>query len=277
MTGRAIEAEELVVGYGGRPQPVVLQGVSLWVGEGETVGLVGESGSGKSTLARVILGLLPPQSGSLRFLGEDVTHASKKRRRELGASLQAVFQNPFGSLNPALLVGQSVAEPLLNSSRFPTAKSRRERVAVVLEAVGLDPAVASRYPNQFSGGQRQRIVIARALVAEPRALVCDEPVSALDLSVQAQILNLLMELKASLGLSLLFISHDMAVVKFVSSRVYVMERGRIVESGDVEQVTESPQAPYTRRLIAAVPIPDPRLQAEKRARWEINEGAHGVC
>jgi ABC-type oligopeptide transport system ATPase subunit len=245
-----------------------LKGVSLSIHPGETVGLVGESGSGKTTLGRVILGLTEATQGQILFDGEDITHASRARRRTLGRDIQVVFQDPYGSLNPARTVGDTLAEPLLSDKSLST-QDIAQRIAEVLQRVGMPADTAQRYPGQFSGGQRQRIAIARAVIAKPRLIVCDEPVSALDLSVQAQVLNLLKELQQSMGLAMLFISHDLTVVRHVSHRTVVLYRGDIVEQGDAAQVHEHPQHPYTRALLAAAPVPDPLIQRERRAQFDL--------
>lgn len=244
-----------------------LKGASLHIRAGETVGLVGESGSGKTTLGRVVLGLTTASSGRVIFDGEDITRASRPRRRALGRDIQVVFQDPYGSLNPARTIGQTLAEPLLGDPTV-TRNDIRDRVAESLHRVGMPADAAQRYPGQFSGGQRQRIVIARAVIGRPRLVVCDEPVSALDLSVQAQVLNLLRELQHTLGLALLFISHDLTVVRHVSHRTVVLYRGEIVEQGEAGEVHENPQHPYTRALLAAAPVPDPLHQRERRAQFE---------
>ncbi len=244
-----------------------LKGVSLNIHPGETVGLVGESGSGKTTVGRVILGLTDATHGQIIFDGEDITQASRARRRTLGRDIQVVFQDPYGSLNPARTVGDTLAEPLL-SDKSLSATDIQQRIAEVLQRVGMPTDTAQRYPGQFSGGQRQRIAIARAVIAKPRLIVCDEPVSALDLSVQAQVLNLLKELQQSMGLAMLFISHDLTVVRHVSHRTVVLYRGDIVEQGDAAQVHAHPQHPYTRALLAAAPVPDPLVQRERRAQFE---------
>jgi len=252
------------------PQPggrrvQVLKGIDLTIAAGETVGLVGESGSGKTTLGRVILGLVPASEGRVVFDGQDLTHDTAARRRVMGRDIQVVFQDPYGSLNPALTIGQTLSEPLLKEPGI-TRAAMRARVAEVLDRVGMPSDTAQRYPGQFSGGQRQRIAIARAVIARPRLVVCDEPVSALDLSVQAQVLNLLNELQRSMGLALLFISHDLTVVRHVSHRTLVLYQGEIVEQGDAAQVHEAPTHPYTRALLAAAPVPDPLLQRARRAQ-----------
>ncbi|MBE1495106.1 peptide/nickel transport system ATP-binding protein [Amycolatopsis lexingtonensis] len=225
-----LEVQDLRVGY--RPRHPVVDGVGFVVRAGETLGLLGESGSGKSTIGHAIVGLVRPESGRIRFHGEDIAHASARRRRELSQHLQIVFQDPHGSLNPSRTVGSTLAEPLRVVRRLPR-RAAEERVAGVLDRVGLPPAAAARYPGSFSGGQLQRIAIARALVLEPELVVCDEPTSALDLSVQAQILNLLLDLQQQLGLSYLFISHDTDVVRFFCHRVVVLRDGRIAERGPV--------------------------------------------
>ncbi|HVV12144.1 ATP-binding cassette domain-containing protein [Amycolatopsis sp.] len=232
-----------------------VRGIDLSVGQGETVALVGESGSGKSSLGNAVLGLVPAAAGEIFFDGEDITHATAGRRRALTADIQAIFQDPYGSLNPRRTVGQTLSE-----------RKGGEDVTEALRRVGLPVESAQRYPAQFSGGQRQRIAVARALVVRPRLIVCDEPTSALDLSVQAQVLNLLKQQQRDLGLSYLFITHDLAVVRHIAHRVAVMYRGEIVESGPVEQVCETPRHPYTRALLAAAPVPDPVAQRRKREK-----------
>ena len=245
-----------------------LKGISLDIQPGETVGLVGESGSGKTTVGRVILGLTEATSGDVWFDGENITHASRERRRTLGRDIQVVFQDPYGSLNPARTIGDTLAEPLMNDKSL-SAQDIAHRVAEVLQQVGMPADTASRYPGMFSGGQRQRIAIARAVIAKPRLIVCDEPVSALDLSVQAQVLNLLKSLQQSMGLAMLFISHDLTVVRHVSHRTVVLYRGDIVEQGDAGQVHERPEHHYTRELLAASPVPDPLIQRERRAQFDL--------
>ncbi len=245
-----------------------LKGISLDIRPGETVGLVGESGSGKTTVGRVILGLTEATSGDVWFEGENITHASRERRRTLGRDIQVVFQDPYGSLNPARTIGDTLAEPLMNDKSL-SPQDIAHRVAEVLQQVGMPADTASRYPGMFSGGQRQRIAIARAVIAKPRLIVCDEPVSALDLSVQAQVLNLLKSLQQSMGLAMLFISHDLTVVRHVSHRTVVLYRGDIVEQGEAGQVHDHPEHPYTRALLAAAPVPDPLIQRERRAQFDL--------
>lgn len=220
-----LEVRDLRVEY--RPRHPVVDGVNLVVRQGETLGLLGESGSGKSTIGHSIVGLVRPAGGRILFRGEDVTHATARRRRELSTHLQIVFQDPHGSLNPSRTIGSTLAEPLRVVRRLPR-RAADARVADVLKRVGMAPEAATRYPGAFSGGQLQRVAIARALVLEPELVVCDEPTSALDLSVQAQILNLLLDLQQQLGLSYLFISHDIDVVRFVCHRVVALRHGRIV-------------------------------------------------
>jgi ABC-type oligopeptide transport system ATPase subunit len=250
-----LEVRGLSVRYprpGRRPPMAALDGVDLHVDAGQTMGIVGESGSGKTTLGNVILGLTHPAAGSVVLDGEDITSAGAKRRRELSRDLQIVFQDPYGSLNPMRTIAQTLEEPLLAHLSL-NRRQRQVRVADALERVGLDRADAGRYPGSFSGGQRQRIAIARALMLEPKLVVCDEAVSALDLSVQAQVLNLLRSLQQDLGITLLFITHDLAVVRYICDRVTVLYRGHVVESGTAEQVCTHPSDPYTRRLLAATP------------------------
>ena len=232
--------------------------VTLEVFEGESLGIVGETGSGKSTLARMLLHLLEPTSGVVRWRGEDVTHARGARLAALRRTRALVFQDPAGSLNPRKTVGAAVADPFAIHGLLPERSARARRVAELLEQVGLDAALANRYPHELSGGMRQRVGIARAIALGPELLVADEPVSALDVSIQAQILMLLRELRRELGLTLVLISHDLAVVRHMCDRVAVMREGRLVELGSVEQIYAAPREPYTRELLAAVPhIPGP--------------------
>ena len=227
--------------------------VSFAVEEGTTVGLVGESGSGKTTIGRTILKLTPATGGQISFGGRDILPMTERQFRPLRREMQMIFQDPFGSLNPRLSIFAIVAEPL--EIHFPkmSRTDRRDRVAELLRQVGLKPEMMTRYPHEFSGGQRQRIGIARALAVKPRFIVCDEPVSALDVSVQAQIVNLLQDLQEELGLTYLFIAHDLAVVEHISDHVLVMYRGKIVESASAEAIYADPQHEYTRKLLAAVP------------------------
>jgi len=227
--------------------------VSFTVEAGTTVGLVGESGSGKTTIGKTILKLVPPTSGQILFEGRDIVPLSEHEFRPLRREMQMIFQDPFGSLNPRHTIRQIVGEAL--EIHFPkmNASDRRDRVAELLRQVGLKPETMERYPHEFSGGQRQRIGIARALAVKPRFIVCDEPVSALDVSVQAQIVNLLQDLQAELGLTYLFIAHDLAVVEHISDHVLVMYRGKIVESAPADAIYQAPQHEYTRKLLAAVP------------------------
>ena len=253
-----LRAADLSVTYGhrGRAAAPAVHDVSFSVRQGETVGLVGESGSGKSSIAKAVLGLIRPSSGSIHFGERDITNPSRKMRRALAHELQVVFQDPFSSLNPARTVGSSLIEPLL-VGRSMSVKVAQERARSTLSRVGLPVDAMSRFPANFSGGQRQRIAIARALVMEPKLIVCDEPVSALDLSIQAQVLNLLIELQHRDDLSYLFISHDLSVVRYLAHQVLVLQRGEIVEQGPGEKVWNAPQHPYTQALIASVPKLDP--------------------
>ena len=244
--------------------------VSFEIRQGETLGLVGESGSGKSTTGYAILQLTRPTSGSIRFEGRELVELRPIRRR-----MQIIFQDPYSSLDPRMTVGDIVAEPL-RVHRVGDRAELRRRVHELLDNVGIEPAHAGRYPHEFSGGQRQRIGIARALALSPKLLICDEPVSALDVSVQAQILNLLNDLQEALGLTYLFIAHDLAVVRLMSDRIAVMRAGRIVETGDAEAVYTAPSHPYTKALLAAVPVPDPRRMRAERERRRALRAAVAV-
>ena len=238
--------------------------VSFSIEEGETFGLVGESGSGKTTTGRCILRLIEPTSGEVRFRGEDVLSFSRARLRQARRDMQIVFQDPFSSLNPRMRVGSIVEEPLI-IHRIGDRQQRKARVAELFELVGLDPSQLTRYPHQFSGGQRQRIGLARALALNPSFIIADEPVSALDVSVQAQVINLLMDLQAQLKLTYLFIAHDLRLVRHICSRVAVMYLGKIVEMGDTEAIFAAPAHPYTRALLSAIPVPDPNVPRQRVA------------
>ena len=261
-----LDIRDLRVAYpsrGFRRAPIeILHGVSLDVRAGETIGLVGESGSGKSTLGRAALGLAPVTGGTITFDGEDISHASRSRRRRLAVDLQVIFQDPYSSLSPSLTVGDTLAEPL--RARGVGSKDAARKVRDLLDLVHLPADAAHRLPREFSGGQRQRVAIARAIALEPRLIVCDEPVSALDLTTQARILELLLEVQARTGVAYLFVSHDLNVVRVLCHRVAVMRGGEIVEWGDGDTVTSAPAHPYTRRLLLASPVADPAIQAERR-------------
>ena len=266
MTAPLLDVKDLVVEYPGkgfRAKPFrALKGVSLDIRPGETVGLVGESGSGKTTLGRALLGLAPVTEGSVRYAGRDIGHLSRGERRELSSEIQVVFQDPYSSLNPAMTIEQILSEPL--TARGTSAREAKTRVRDLLDRVGLPDGARSRLPREFSGDQRQRIAIARALALDPKLIVCDEPVSALDLSTQARVLDLFIEIQERTGVAYLFITHDLAVVRHISHRVAVMYHGEIVENGDGDQVTSHPQHPYTQRLFMAAPLPDPDKQEQRR-------------
>ncbi|NUP83637.1 MAG: ABC transporter ATP-binding protein [Nonomuraea sp.] len=263
-----LTVEDLRVSFPGKgrraPRTEVLRGVSLDIAPGETLGLVGESGSGKTTIGRAILGLAPVESGTITFEGRRVDGLKGRRRRVLGRDLQVIFQDPYTSLNPSRTIGDTLAEPLLALGR----RQARERVAGLLDRVRLPADAAGRLPREFSGGQRQRVAIARALAIDPKLIVCDEPVSALDLTTQRTVLDLLLEIQQQTGVSYLFISHDLAVVRFVSHRVAVIHRGEIVETGDAATVTTSPEHPYTRGLLLAAPVADVAAQRARREAFE---------
>ena len=272
-----LSVKDLVVDYGrsGRRGSLrVLHGIDLEIAAGECLGLVGESGSGKSTLGRAILGLAPVTGGTVSFDGSDITRLKGRARRDLAASIQVVFQDPYGSLDPGMSVGDILTEPLVVSGT-----GRREAkaaVAEMLDHVRLPRSIVERRPSEFSGGQRQRIAIARALVRRPRLIVCDEPVSALDLTTQATILDLFIDLQAETGVSYLFVSHDLGVVRRICHRVAVMYQGEIVETGDGEQITRTPEHPYSKRLLLASPVADPTEQARRREVWLAERGSQMI-
>ncbi len=258
-------------GLFGRPQTLTaLQDITFSVQRGETLGIVGESGCGKSTLGRCILQLMRPDEGQVLWLGEDLAHLPAEQLRRHRRDLQIIFQDPLASLNPRMTVGEIIMDPLRTLMPELSKADRRGRVVRMMEAVGLLPEMINRYPHEFSGGQAQRIGIARALITEPKLIVCDEPVSALDVSIQAQILNLLSELKDTFGLTLIFISHDLSVVRHVSDRIMVLYLGRIVELADGDTLYSDARHPYTKSLLTAVPLPDPR-----KARQRSIEGLQG--
>jgi oligopeptide transport system ATP-binding protein len=270
MTGELIlEVRDLVkhfeVGgglFGGPPGLVkAVDGVSFAIRRGETLGLVGESGCGKTTTGRCILQLERPTSGQVIFEGIDLTTLGQVELRAVRRRVQVIFQDPYSSLNPRMTVGQIIAEPLGVHGIVPERRAREVRMQSLLERCGLLPAMAQRYPHELSGGQRQRVGIARALAMEPSLIVCDEPVSALDVSIQAQIINLLEELQADFGLTYLFVAHDLSVVRHISDRVAVMYLGKIVEITDRKSLYDNPLHPYTQALLSAVPIPDPAVEA----------------
>jgi len=248
----------------------VLRDVSFEIRPGETLGLVGESGSGKTTIGRAILGLVPVESGTITFGGRRIEHASRGERRRLSRDLQVVFQDPYTSLNPSMTVGDTLMEPLLAQGAGRT--QARARIADLLDRVHLPRGAADRLPREFSGGQRQRVAIARALALEPQLIVCDEPVSALDLTTQERVLDLLTEIQEATGVAYLFISHDLTVVRHMSHRVAVIHRGEIIEQGDAAQVTERPVQAYTRKLLLAAPVVDPERQRRRREAFEREFG-----
>ncbi len=253
-----------------------VDGVSFDVMPGETLGLVGESGSGKSTTGYCVLQLLKPTSGSVLFEGTELTELGREDLRRMRREMQIVFQDPYSSLDPRMTVGDIVGEPLIVHG-IGTRRERTVRIRDLLDVVGFDPSYTNRYPHEFSGGQRQRIGIARALALSPKLIVCDEPVSALDISIQAQILNLLKDLQRDFGLTYLFIAHDLAVIRGMSDRIAVMNRGELVEIGPAEEVYTNPQDDYTKALLSAVPVPDPRAMKERKAarrqlRHALSEG-----
>ncbi|MGW0551358.1 ATP-binding cassette domain-containing protein [Streptomyces altiplanensis] len=262
-----LSVRDLRVSFPGKgwraPRTEVLKGVSLDIRPGETLGLVGESGSGKTTIGRAVLGLVPVRSGTVTFAGERIDQAGVARRRGLSRDLQVIFQDPYTSLNPSLTIGDTLAEPLLGHG--VSAREARGRVGDLLARVRLPSDAAARLPREFSGGQRQRVAIARALALRPRLVICDEPVSALDLTTQRTVLDLLLEIQEETGVSYLFVTHDLSVVRFMSHRVAVIRHGNIVETGDARTVTTEPRHPYTRALMLSAPVAD---IAEQRRRRE---------
>ncbi|MEY4262995.1 MAG: hypothetical protein RLY88_703 [Actinomycetota bacterium] len=266
MANNILTVENLDVTYPGKGFRKegfkALHSVSIEVGLGETLGLVGESGSGKTTLGRAILGLAPVTAGKITFEGKDISHATRSERRLLSREMQVVFQDPYTSLNPSMEIGQILAEPL-QIQGMPSDQAKR-RISELLDQVGLPSDALQRLPREFSGGQRQRVAIARALALSPKLIVCDEPVSALDLTTQARILDLFLQIQKDTGVSYLFVSHDLDVVRHISHRVAVMYKGEIVEQGPASQVTVKPEHPYTQRLLMASPVPDPDRQAKRR-------------
>ncbi len=248
----------------------VLKDVTLSIRPGETIGLVGESGSGKTTIGRAILGIGPVSSGSIRFEGQEIAGIAPRRRTGDAARIQAVFQDPYTSLNPSMTIEDILTEPVV-ARGLSSISEARQQVRTLLEQVNLPSDAAHRYPREFSGGQRQRVAIARALALDPKLIVCDEPVSALDLSTQERVLDLFIELQERTGVAYLFVSHDLAVVRHISHRVAVMRGGEIVEFGECDQVTARPEHPYTQRLLLAAPVADPVRQEERRAAFRALE------
>ena len=243
---------------------IAVGGVDFDLAPGETLGIVGESGSGKSTLARAIIGTVPAATGRILWQGKDLVQMAPTERRSHRRDVQMVFQDPLAALNPRMTVGDIIAEPLVTHESGMARAEVKRRVAEIMDRVGLLPNLINRYPHEFSGGQCQRIGIARALIVRPKLLICDEPVSALDVSVQAQVVNLLRDLQADMGLSMIFIAHDLSVVKHISDRILVMYLGKVMEMAPARLVTQEPRHPYTQALISSVPIPDPRRERSRR-------------
>jgi peptide/nickel transport system ATP-binding protein len=276
MSTPLIEVANLMRSYGGgrklfgTPPPVVhaINNVSFEIADGETLGLVGESGSGKSTTGRAVLQLEKPDSGEVRFRGQELTDLSPGELKNHRRDMQIIFQDPYSALNPRMKVGHFVGEPLVVHS-IARGSELTDRVAALFEIVGLDPAFMARYPHEFSGGQRQRINIARAIALRPAFIVADEPITALDVSIQAQIVNLFQDLQDELGLAYLFIAHDLSMVRYLCQRVAVMLRGRIVEMAPTEMIFADPRHPYTQSLLAAIPVPDPDRRKPKTVAFDV--------
>ncbi|MBT9384373.1 ATP-binding cassette domain-containing protein [Pseudooceanicola sp. CBS1P-1] len=272
-----LEVNGLMRSYGGgktlfrKEKPVIhaINDVSFQIAEGETLGLVGESGSGKSTTGRAVLHLETPDAGSVRFRGQELTTLAGKALKPYRREMQMIFQDPYSALNPRMKVGRFVAEPMVVHGT-ESGSALQDRVAELFRLVGLDPAFMSRYPHEFSGGQRQRINIARAIALKPAFIVADEPITALDVSIQAQIVNLFQDLQDQLGLAYLFIAHDLSMVRYLCSRVAVMLRGRIVEIAPTEQIFSDPRHPYTQSLLAAIPVPDPDRRRPPRPPFDVS-------
>lgn len=279
MTTPVLTVSDLDVSFPGRgfraPRTQVLRGVNLDIRPGETLGLVGESGSGKTTIGRAVLGLVPVDAGEIHFDGQRIDGAGRRQRRSISRDLQVVFQDPYTSLNPSMTVGDTLIEPLL--AQGVSRHDARARIADLLDRVRLPRGAAARLPREFSGGQRQRVAIARALALSPKLIVCDEPVSALDLTTQERVLELLTEIQEATGVAYLFISHDLTVVRHMSHRVAVIYRGEIVEQGDAAQVTGHPQQAYTRKLLLAAPVVDPDRQRQRREAFVAEFGAKATA
>jgi oligopeptide transport system ATP-binding protein len=272
-----LEVKGLVHFYDSGKSPAV-DGVSFSIHEGETFGLVGESGCGKTTTGRMILKLLDSSAGSIRYKGRDIQELKRKKElMDFRREVQIIFQDPYASLNPRMKVKDIIAEGIDNHRLAAAKKERDEMSDALLQMVGLNPEHASRYPHEFSGGQRQRIGIARALAPQPRFIVCDEPISALDVSIQAQVVNLLKELQEKQGLTYLFIAHDLSMVRYISDRIAVMYRGKLVEIGPAGEIYHHPIHPYTRSLISAIPLPDPEFERVRRRIPYIPGPSRGSC
>ena len=278
MAGKLVEINHLKQYFGSRKQPIkAVDDISFFINKGETLGLVGESGSGKSTTGRSIIRLYKPTAGEILFEGRDITgKMTRAERLQLAKDIQMIFQDPYASLNPRMTVKDILAEPMDIHGLYKDPEERLKKLEELILSVGLDVEHLNRYPHEFSGGQRQRIGIARVLALDPKFIIADEPISALDVSIQAQVVNLLKELQRERGLTYLFIAHDLSMVKYISNRIAIMHRGQLVEVGDAEEIYANPLHPYTKSLLSAIPLPDPNYERQRqRIIYSATAEEHG--
>ncbi|MDO5695727.1 MAG: ATP-binding cassette domain-containing protein [Eubacteriales bacterium] len=279
MAEKLLEVKNLKQYFGSAKHPIkAVDGISFFINKGETLGLVGESGSGKSTTGRSIIRLYEPTAGEIIFEGRDITKKMTRRERlQMAKDIQMIFQDPYASLNPRMTIKDILSEPLDIHGMYPNADERLEKLVELMENVGLDREHLNRYPHEFSGGQRQRIGVARVLALDPKFIIADEPISALDVSIQAQVVNLLKDLQRERGLTYLFIAHDLSMVKYISDRLAIMHKGQLVEVGDSEEIYENPVHPYTKSLLSAIPLPDPAYERQRqRIVYSATAAEHGT-